>query len=68
MVYDQESDRNKEIGEKMELLGQVSDVKIKTCARRSTTTNNIVALAQSVEERPGLPNPHRSLESGISQT
>ena len=54
--------------EKFELLGQVSDVKNKTRARRSRTTENIAAVAQSVEENPGLSIPRRSLELGIPQT
>ena len=35
--------------EKFELLGQVSDVKNKTHARNSRKTENIAAVAQSVE-------------------
>ncbi|CAB3225785.1 unnamed protein product [Arctia plantaginis] len=54
--------------EKFELLGQVSDVKNKTRARRSRTTENIAAVAQSVEENAGLSIPRRSLELGIPQT
>ena len=50
--------------EKFELLGQVSDVKNKTHARRSRTTENLAAVAQSVEENPGLSIPRRSLELG----
>ena len=53
---------------KFELLGQVSDVKNKTRARRSRTIENIAAIAQSVEETPGLSIPRRSLEYGIPQT
>ena len=53
---------------KFELLAQVSDVKNKTRARRSRTTENIAAVAQSVEENPGLSIPRRSLELGIPQT
>ena len=44
------------------MLGQYSDVKNKTRARRSRTTENIAAVAQSVEENPGLSIPRRSLE------
>ena len=51
--------------EKFELLGQVNDVKNKAQARRSKTTENIAAVAQSVEENPGLSIPRRSLELGI---
>nr|XP_022920706.1 uncharacterized protein LOC111429121 [Onthophagus taurus] len=54
--------------EKFELLGQVSDVKNKTRARRSRTAENIAAVAESVEENPGLSIPRRSLELGIPQT
>ena len=50
--------------EKFELLGQVSDVKNKTRSRRSRTTENIAAVAQSVEENPCLSIPRRSLENG----
>ena len=50
--------------EKFDLLGQVSDVKNKTRARRSRTTENIAAVAQSVEENPVLSIPRRSLENG----
>ena len=54
--------------QKFELLGHVSDVNNKTRARRSRTTENIAAVAQSVEENPGLSIPRRSLELGIPQT
>ena len=54
--------------DKFELLGQVSDLKIKTRSRRSRTTDNILAVAQSVEENPGLSIPRRSLELGIPRT
>ena len=40
--------------EQFELLGQVSDVKNKTRACRSRTTENIADVAQSVEENPGF--------------
>ena len=53
---------------KFELLEQLSDVKNKTRARRSRTAENIAAVAESVEENPGLSIPRRSLELGISQT
>ena len=54
--------------QKVELLGQVSDVKNRTRARRARTLANIASVAHSVEENPGLSIPHRSLELGISQT
>lgn len=54
--------------EKFELLGQVSDVKNRNRVRRSRTTENIAAVARSVEENPGLSIPRRSLELDIPQT
>ena len=54
--------------EKFELLEQVSDVKNKTRARRSRTIENISAVAQSVEENPGLSITRRSLKMDIPQT
>ncbi|VEN62217.1 unnamed protein product, partial [Callosobruchus maculatus] len=54
--------------QKFELLIQVSDVKNKNRARRSRTMENIAAVAQSVEQYPGLCIPRRSLELGIPQT
>ena len=57
-----------ELVEKFELLGQVSDVKNKTRARRSRTAENIAAIAESVEENLGLFIPRRTLELGVPQT
>ena len=54
--------------QKFELLGQVSDVKNRTRTRYAKTPANIVSVAHSVEENPGLSIPHHSLELGISQT
>ena len=54
--------------QKVELLGQVSDVKNRTRARRARTQANIASVSHSVEENPGLSIPLRSLELGISQT
>ena len=54
--------------QKFELLGQVSDVKNRTRARRARTPANIASAAHSVKENPGLSIPRRSLELGISQT
>ena len=51
----------------IEMLGQVSDVKNRTRARRARTSANIAFVAYSVEENPGLFIPRRSLELGISQ-
>ena len=52
--------------QKFELLGQVSDVKNRTRARRARTPANIAFVAQGLEENPGLSIPLRSLELGIS--
>ena len=52
----------------IELLGQVSDVKNRTRARRVRTPANITSVAHSVEKNLGLSIPRRSLELGISQT
>lgn len=54
--------------EKFELLGQVSDVKKRTRARRSRTDENIAVVAHSVEENPDLSISRRSLELGIPRT
>ena len=54
--------------QKFKLLGQVSDVKNRTRARRAGTSTNIASVAHSMEENPGLSIPCRSLELGISQT
>ncbi len=54
--------------EKFELLEQVSDVKNRNRVRRSRTTENILAVARSVEENTGLSIPRRSLELDIPQT
>ena len=53
--------------QKFELLGQVSDVKNRTRARRARTPANIASVVHSVEKNPGLSIPRRSLELGISQ-
>ena len=52
------------MSKKLQLLGQVSNMKNKPRARRSRTAENIAAAAKSVEERPGLSIPRRSLELG----
>ena len=54
--------------QKFELLGQVSDVKNRTRARRARTPVNIASVVHSVQENPGLSIPCRSLELGISKT
>ena len=54
--------------QKFELLGQVSDVKNRTCVRRARTPANIASVAHSVEENPGLFIPRCTLKLGISQT
>src|ERR1700712_2636076 len=53
---------------KFELLGQVTDVKNKTRARRSRTVENIAVVAESVEKSPNLSIPRRSLELDIPKT
>ena len=46
--------------QKFELLGQVSDAKNQTGARRARTPANIASVAHSVEENSGLSIRHRS--------
>lgn len=41
----------------MQLMKQVNDLKDKTLARRSSTTENFVAVAQSVEVNTELVHP-----------
>ena len=53
--------------QKFELLGQVSDVKNRTRARRARTPANIASVAHGVEGNPGLSISRCSLELGISQ-
>ena len=53
--------------QKLELLGQVSDMKNRTHALRARTSANIASAAHSVEENPGLTISRRSLELCISQ-
>lgn len=53
---------------KFELLGQIIDVKNKTRARHSKTTDNITAAPQSVEQSLSLSIPRRSLELGKQKT
>lgn len=62
------TDRNTEFGETIRAVGQVSDVKNKTRARHKRTGRNVAAPAESVEEKPGLPIYHCSLEFDIPQT
>ena len=54
--------------EKFELFGQVSDVNNRNRVRHSRTTENIAAVARSVEENSGLSISRRSLELDIPQT
>ena len=53
---------------KFELLGQVSDMKNKTRVRRSSTVENIAAVAESIGKSTGLPITRRFLEIYIPQT
>ena len=48
--------------QKFELLGQVSDVKNRTRARRARTSANITSVAHSMEEKTCLSIPRHSLE------
>lgn len=52
---------------KIDLLVQVSGVKNKPRAYRSRSTQNVAALAKSVEETPDLSIPRCSWEMGIPQ-
>ena len=54
--------------QKLELLGQFSDVKNRTRARRARTPANIASVTHSVEEKPVFSIPRRSLELDILQT
>ena len=49
-------------------MGQVSDVKNRTGARRTKAPPNIASVAHSVKENLGLSVPRRSLVLGILQT
>ena len=52
----------------MSCWDEVSDVKNRNRVRRSRTTENITAVARSVEKSPVLLIPRRSLELDIPQT
>ena len=54
--------------EKFQLLVQASNAKNITHVRRWRTAENITAVAENVEEKPGLSIPRRSLKFDIPQT
>lgn len=61
------TDRNAEICGKIELLGGISDVNRKIRVGRLRTTENVAAIAQSVEESPDLFILRRFLKLGIQK-